>query len=153
MNRTLIVILLIFAVIIILVTMQLNQFKKNSQEVRDFNNEYEKYKNKDLYGIDVVTVINKAVDNNTKNNIEKDEKGIYIENEANSIKVELSLIASADEKTGEKKLVTHQMERIIEVGLDGFIKNFNLTIFRVKEINYHEKTGRISKIIFEQMEE
>ena len=118
-----------------------------------FNSEYEKYQNKDLYGIDVVTVINKAIDNNTQNNIAKDEKGRYINNEESSIQIELNLIASVNEKTGEKKQVTHPMERIMEVGLDGFISNFNLTIFRVKEINYHEKTGRISKITFEQIEE
>lgn len=118
-----------------------------------FNSEYEKYVDKNLYGIDVVTVINKAIDNNTKNEIPKDENSRYINDEEKSIQVELKLISSVNEKTGEKNIVTHPMERLLEVGLDGFITNFNLTIFRVKEIGYHEKTGRISKIIFEQIEE
>ena len=95
------------------------------------NSEYEKYIGKDLYGIDIVTVINKAVDNNEKNEVQKDENNRYINNKETSIQVELNLISSVDEKTGEKKTVTHPMERLIEVDLNGFISNFNLTIFKI----------------------
>lgn len=153
MKKTVVAILLIVAIIVVIITMQISNIAQNRQDVQRFNSEYEKYQNKDLYGIDVVTVINKAIDNNTQNNVDKDENSRYINNEENSIQVELNLIASVSEKTGEKEIVTHPMERLIEVGLDGFISNFNLTIFRIKQINYHEKTGRISKIIFEQIEE
>lgn len=153
MKKTIVAIFLIIAIIIVVITMQIKQNYQNRQEIENFNMEYKKYQNKDLYGIDIVTVINKALDNNTKNNILKDENNRYISNKETSIQVELILIAGIDPKTGEKEKVTHQMERIQEVGLEGFITNFNLTIFRVKEIQYHEKTGRISKIIFEQIEE
>ena len=153
MKKTITAILLIIVIIVIIITMQIRNIAQNKQEALSFNSEYEKYKDKDLYGIDIVTVINKAIDNNTKYNIVKDEKGRYIEDEENSIKVELNLIASVDEKTGEKNIVTHPMERLMEVGLDGFITNFNLTTFKVNKIEYHKKTGRVSKIVFEQIEE
>ena len=153
MKKGIIAILLIVAILVVIISMQIKQNAQNRQDVLSFNREYEKYQDKDLYGIDIVTVINKAVDNNAKNEIEKDANARYINDGEKSIQVELNLIAGVDAKTGEKETVTHPMERLIEVDLNGFIKNFNLTIFRVKEIEYHEKTGRISKIIFEQIEE
>lgn len=153
MKKTILGIFLTLAIVVIIITMQIRQNEKNRQEALTFNLEYERYKDKDLYGIDIVTVINKAVDNNIKNEIAKDENSRYINDGEKSIQVELSLIVGIDEKTGEKKQVTHPMERLIEVDLEGFITNFNLTLFKVKTMEYHKKTGRVSKIVFEQIEE
>ena len=71
---------------------------------------------------------------------------MYIENEENSIKVELVML-NEDEKT------TYQMETLQKAGIQGFIKNFNLINFKCSKIEYHEKTKLVKKIIFEQIEE
>ena len=143
---------IIVIVIIIMLIMQITDIQKQKKQVMLLNQEYETYQNKDLYGIDVVSIINKAMDNNEKYGILKDENGMYIEDEENSIKVELNLISDVDETTSENIMVTKQMEDLQKVGLEGFITNFNLTTFQCKEIEYHKKTGKISKIIVEQVE-
>lgn len=142
----------IFIVIIVMVIVQVSNIQKQKKQAMLVNQQYENYKGKDLYGIDVVTIINKATDNNKKYNIPKNEKGMYIEDNENSIKVELNLIADVDSKTNENIMVTKQMEDLQKAGVEGFITNFNLTTFQCKEITYHKKTGKVSKIIVEQVE-
>ena len=122
-----------------------NKYTKTS-EIQKINKEYELYKDKELLGTDVTTAINKALDSNERNEIPKDEKGFYIENDTNSIKVEIVMYNEDDVKT-------YQMETIQKVGITGFINNFNLIDFTCSKIEYHEKTKMISKIIFEQVKE
>lgn len=143
---------IIALVILIIVIVQINNLQKQKRQAIEINQQYEFYKDKDLYGIDIVTVINKATDNNTKYNIQKDKNGMYIEDEENSIKVELNLISGVDEKTKQNIIVTKQMEDLQRAGLEGFITNFNLTTFQCKKIEYHKKTGKVRKIIMEQVE-
>lgn len=122
-----------------------NKYTKTS-EIQKINKEYELYKDKELLGTDVTTAINKALDSNERNEIPKDEKGFYIENDTNSIKVEIVMYNEDEPKT-------YQMETIQKVGITGFINNFNLIDFTCSKIEYHEKTKMISKIIFEQVKE
>ena len=58
---------------------------------------------KTIYGADVVTIINKAIDNNEKNGIEKDSEDLYIKDDKKSVKVELTLL-SKDEEGNSKEL-------------------------------------------------
>ena len=99
-----------------------------------------------MFGTEVASVIHKATDHNLKHEIKQDEKGFFIPNETNSIKVEIKL-------QDEKELKTYQMETIQKVGTEGFIKNFNLIQFKCTNIEYHNQTKRVAKLVFEQIEE
>lgn len=103
---------------------------------------------KEMYGADIVTIINKAIDNNEENNISKDENGNYIENEK-SVKVELTLLSTdEDSKTIE---VVYPMETLEKAGLNEFISNFGLTLFECTNIEYNSE-NRVSKIFVKQLE-
>ena len=103
---------------------------------------------KEMYGADIVTIINKAIDNNEENNISKDENGNYIENEK-SVKVELTLLSTdEDSKTIE---VVYPMETLEKAGLNEFITNFGLTLFECTNIEYNSE-NRVSKIFVKQLE-
>ncbi len=103
---------------------------------------------KEMYGADIVTIINKAIDNNEENNISKDENGNYIENEK-SVKVELTLLSTdEDSKTIE---VVYPMETLEKAGLNEFISNFGLTLFECTDIEYNSE-NRVSKIFVKQLE-
>lgn len=101
-----------------------------------------------MYGADVLTIINKAIDNNEANKVSKDENGNYIENE-NSIKVELTLLSS--DENGELKEVVYPMETLQKAGLNEFLSSFGLTSFECTNIEYNSN-NRVSKISVKQLE-
>ncbi len=137
---------IVFFCILIIVCISFTQNKERLQKIQKENAIYEEYKQRSVLGTEVVSIIHKAIDSNLKNEVEKDEKGFFIENNTNSIKVEVKL-------RDDKNLVPYQMETIQKVGTDGFVKNFNLILFQCTNIEYHKSTKRVSKIVFEQIEE
>lgn len=149
MKKTILCILVVIAIIIIVITIKISNNNMQLNDVSSFNAQFEQYKDKSLYGADVLTIINKAIDNNTKNNVEKDEDGYYIKNDTNSLSVDIKLL-STDSK-GEIQEVMYPMEVLEKAGLDTFISSFSLTTFDCKKIEYNTQ-GRISKILLEQLE-
>ena len=122
MKKTIFFILILVIVSIILIYMNILDKQNQLKEARMFNSEYEVYQNKEiLYGTDVITIINKAIRNNEKNDIAKDDKGYYIDDENNTIKVDLYMAMND---------TTYEMETIEKVGISQFISNFNLAEFR-----------------------
>ena len=105
--------------------------------------------NNEIYGTDVVTLINKAINNNESNNVAKDEKGFYINNNQNSIQIDLVMITDEE----EKETKTYKMEAISKVGITEFIKNFNTAKFKCTKKEYHKDTGKISYIEISQQYE
>lgn len=146
MKKLLLLLLTICFVLVIIVTVSIMNNTRTLSEIQKQNEVYEQYLNKEVYGTEVVTIINKATNANVQNEIEKDEKGYFIENATNSVKVEIKML-------DEGKLVAYPMETIQKVGVEGFIKNFNLIVYKCSKIEYHETTKKVSKIIFEQIEE
>lgn len=143
MKKTLLIICILFLIIMLILFMNLKQVQKQNRELQKFNSEYEFYNREDLCGVDITTVINKAVDNNEKYEVKKDENGYYVPNEENSIKIYIKLI------NNEK---TYEMERIKQIGLESFVEFFGEVDFKCTDIEYHEKSGKISKMTFESLE-
>lgn len=146
MKKTLIIFGILFLTVLLIVSVSLTKNKENLMAIQKENAEYEKYKEGQVFGTQVASLINKAINENLKNGVRQDEKGFFIQNEINSIKIEIKL-------KNEKDLKTYQMETIQKVGTDGFIKNFNLILFKCTNIEYHEQTKRVSKVVFEQIDE
>lgn len=146
MKKILICLIIVLVTITIVVSMWISSNNTKLAKIKENNQKYEIYLDKEVFGTDVTTVINRAIDDNERREIPKDEKGFFIQNDTNSIKVELIML------NGDNK-ETYQMETLNKVGLSGFIKNFNLINFKCSKIEYHDKTKLISKIVFEQIEE
>lgn len=146
MKKTIFIFIIIFLIILTIVCVSLMENSKNLSKIQKENKEYEEYLQKEIYGTDVITLINKVTDNNIKNGIQKDRKGFFIENNTNSIKIEINLL-------NDKELKTYQMEQLQNVGLEGFVKSFNLIKFKCTKLEYHNDTKKVSKIIFQQIEE
>lgn len=144
MKKTLTIVLTIFFIIVAILTVNIKAKQDDEKALKQFNQEYEVYLGKKVYGTEVTTIINKAIENNTTHNIQKDDKGMYINDNKYCIKVELNMI------TVEK---TYQMEQMYNAGLTEFVKNFNIIDFECSSIEYHKETGRVSKIVFTQLEE
>lgn len=116
-------------------------YKSNYNETRKANNQFESYYEKEFYGADVVTLINKAYDNNLTSQVEKDEKGMFIENDTNSIKIELKMLDREE---------TYSMEILYMNNMDKFIENYNSIKFKCTKIDYH-KNGKVKYMLIEQI--
>ena len=53
-------------------------YKANYYTAKKENRQFESYANQEIYGAELATIINKAVDNNQNNEVAKDDKGKYI---------------------------------------------------------------------------
>ena len=82
---------------------------------------------------------NKAIDNNEKSNIPKDENGEYIANKENSIKVYVHMIINE---------TTYPMESLKASGLNEFARYFGEVEFKCTDVKYHQYTGQIAEMTF-----
>ena len=91
------VFLIVILVIVSVIGFKYISYKNEYNIIQKENAEFDEYKDKEVFGLTVGTIINKAVDKNTKNKIEKDDNGNFIQNDKNSIKVEVHMIESDKE--------------------------------------------------------
>jgi len=140
---------LILLIIIIICIVGINLNSKTSKSVLQQNSEYEQYLDKEIYGTDVITLVNKATSSNETNKVLKDEKGLYIDDNQNSIKIDIVMITNEE----KNETTVYKMEAISKVGITEFIKNFNAAIFRCTKIEYHNQTGNIKYIEITQQYE
>ena len=84
-----IIFLVVILIIIATVSYIYLDYKVSYDIAKKENYQFESYYNQEIFGPDVATVINKAVDKNSTNNISKDNKGNFIENNTNSIKIDI----------------------------------------------------------------
>lgn len=149
MKKNVIIISLILIVIIAICVVGINANSKTSKVIKQQNSEYEKYLTSEIYGTDVITLINKAISSNENNNVQKDEKENYVNNNQNSIQIDLIMITDEE----KKETATYKMEAISKVGIAEFIKNFNTAKFKCTKTEYHEQTGKIAYMEISQQYE
>ena len=142
MKKTLLLIAIPIIIILFSICGLLITRNTTLRQVKQLNSEYEYYLGKQIYGLDLTTLINKAVNQNEHNKIQKNEKGHYIENTENSIKIEIKMLSTNK---------VYPMEEIYNNDITKFVQNFNLIHFKCSNIEYHKKTGQVSKIMFEEI--
>ena len=119
-------------------------FKTEYNITKRANMKYEKYLNKEIDGTEVATVINKAIDNNVKHEVPKNNKGIYSENNENSIHIEIKM---TDNDT------IYQMEEIYNSEIQNFINYYGNIKFKCVNIKYHSSNNKVKYLLFEQISE
>lgn len=142
MKKILIFLAIIMIVVAIVIVQYFSYDSKNSLIMKQ-NVEYEQYKDKEIYGLDVATLINRAIDENTKNRIKKDDKGMFIQNETDSIEIEIYM---QDNET------TYKMEQFYNSGTEKFVQYYGNIKFKCSKIEYHKETGKIKYMFFEQLQ-
>lgn len=143
MKKTLLILLSIVIIIVSIIGVKYYLYMVEHNNIIKENAEYEKYKDQEIYGIDLATLMNKTANENEKNEIEKDENGIYIPNEENSIEIEIYI---------EDNETTYKMEAFYNAGTEQFVQYYGDIKFRCSKIEYHKNTGRIRYILFEQLQ-
>lgn len=142
MKKNLFILLGIFIVIITILFYFYINYRNVELQALKLNKEYEMYTKDEILGSSLITVINKAIDQNEKNGIEKDEKNRYISNDKNSIIIEVKFLESDK---------TFTMEAISKLGIDQFIKNYSNRKFKCTKEEHHSKTNYIKYLLFEEI--
>lgn len=142
MKKSLFIILGIFLIITAIISCIYYNYQKELIKANKLSKEIENFTKTDILGTSLMTLINKVDDINNKNGIDKNDKGLYKENNKNSIKIEIKFLES-------KK--TFPMESILKSGSQQFVENYNNMYFKCIKKEYHNKTGQIKYMLFEQI--
>ena len=149
MKKQFIFIIMILIIAIIFVTLYFLSYRADQNEIKKYNLNYEKYQDKTIYGTDVGSIINFAINNNEMYEIEKSENGKYLDDDIYCVRIEVIIPTQDEEGNIEENI--YDMETINKLGTDRFVQNFNLYEFEIKKINYNSK-GRVNYIEIQNIE-
>lgn len=140
MKKIFIVLMIIFILTIIGIGYIIMQNQIINNNANKINNQFRI--DSEIYGADLISLINLAINNNEKFSIKKDSNGIYIEDEKNSIKIDVKF---------QERDETIKMESIYNSGIEKFAKFYSKSKFKMVEYKYHNKSKKISYIKFEEV--
>ena len=129
-------------VIIVGISYMYMNYKANYYINQKENYQFSGYYNKELKGNEIATLINKAYDNNSSNTVAKDKKGKFIENDNNSIKMDIKMLDTDK---------TYDMETLNSGGMDKFVQYYGQITFKCTKIDYHSSTGKVKYMLIEQI--
>jgi hypothetical protein len=142
MKKYFVTILTVLLVISLIIVVNINNNNKAEKEKQSYNNEFEFYNKEDVLGTDITTIINKAINQNIKHDVKKDENGFYINNNINSIAINVSFESITDNPK------IYKMEELEQKGLEDFNKLFGSSYYKCTQVTYHESTGLIESMTF-----
>ena len=141
MKKIAIFLLIIIGIVSTISYLYLNSI--NNQRIAQKENiKFEIYKDEEITGAEVTTLINKAINSNQQNEVEKDKKGRYVDNATNSINIDIKFIDDD---------VTYNIEKIYNNGLDKFLTYYRDIKLKCVDVQYHDKTQKIKYMLFEQI--
>ena len=124
-------------VIVAVIGVNIYSYNERLKATEKNNKNYQSYYNVEVLGSDVGSLINKILDTNSKNNIQKDENGKEI-----SISVTIKFLEL------DKNI---SIEAIEKQGVDRFVKNFGAETFKCTEIEYYPNAKGVKSMHFEQV--
>lgn len=143
MKKFLIILITIMIIIVTVFVINYKNLQMQKKEIDKFNFVYENYNKDNLNGLDITTLINKAISNNEKYAIPKNSEGLYLLDDEYSIEIYVTMIINE---------TTYRMERINDLGINSFVSYFGEVSFKCTDVKYHEKSGRIASMTFEAKE-
>lgn len=142
MKKTFLILLTVIVTLILISSYYIYNARLMETSAQKNNKQYEEYCNKQIIGTQLISLINKAIDNNEKNGVLKQLNSIYYENNnKNSIQITVKF-------TEEDRII--KMEDIAEKGTENFVKYFSTAIFECTKVEYHKDTQYIKSLHFEQ---
>ena len=142
MKKYVLIIITIVLAIVAVVAYKIYDYKVTQNEANNNNKSYNSFYGQEVLGTDVATLINKAIDSNEKNSVAIAEDGTYIDNGTNSINIDIKFNDLEE---------TITMERINQLDSVRFVQNFGGFNFKCTKIEYHNKTGNVKYMYFEQI--
>ena len=141
MKKIAIFLIIIIGIVSTVSYLYLNNINKQRIAQKE-NIKFEIYKEQEVTGAELTTLINKAIDTNEQNEVKKDNKGRYLDNEVNSINIDIRFIDDD---------VTYNIEKIFNNGMDKFMNYYRDIKFKCVDVQYHSKTQKIKYMLLEQI--
>lgn len=141
MKKIVIFFIIVIAIVSTVTYIYLNQVA-NYRTTQKENAKIAVNKEKEMTGSELATIMNKVLDTNAKNKIQKDEEGKYIDNGENSINIDIIFIDND---------VIYNIEKIYQGGISKFVHYYGNIKFKCIDVQYHEATGKIKYMKFEQI--
>ena len=129
MKKPIIILITIFIDIISIFFNWYTNKVQSAKEITAFNSMFEQFTKKEITGVDVTTVLNKAIDNNEQYKISKKDNNIYENDGKYSIQICIKL---------EEEGNYYPMEALEQIGVLGFTKAYATALFKMTNIEYHE---------------
>ena len=129
MKKTFITILVIVGIIVALFIIKYIRYQEKVAQIKEYNVQFEQYLDKELYGTEIATVINKAVDINEQKVVKKNENGKYIQNNTDSVNIEVKINDLEEEKI-------YNMETLYNGGMQQFVQYYNNIKFKSSKVEY-----------------
>lgn len=153
MAASILIAIMVIALIYMLVnkiseTAEQDELQLKAEQTAKFNKEFESYEKSLMRGTEVITVINKAINNNERYKDEQDYQ----------IHVELTLISNIETTTDEDKKInilagtyTESSEEYnVLVSNSDAVKIFKRKYFKCTQIQYNDE-GRVNYISFNEL--
>ena len=144
MKKIVICFAILLAVIISGVSYAYVVTKNNYYSAKKENSQYDSYYNQEIQGTEIATLINRIINNNIRNDVQKGNDGVYIANNENSINMDIKF--TDDDKT-------HPIEILYSNGIEKFIQYYGQIKFKCTKVEYHKKTNKVKYLLFEQISE
>lgn len=141
MKRFLILIIACIGIICIISYLYF-EHKVNIRNITKENMPYEEIYKKEITSNQLATIINRAMNSNNIKEVEKDSRGVYKDNNTNSINIDVKFLQSDK---------PYPIEPIYEDNITTFVKMYNNSKFKCTNIEYHKKTKLIKYMYFEQI--
>ena len=106
------------------------------------NKEYENLYLKTIKGSQLATLINRTMDKNYEDGAQKDERNYYIDNNKNSIIIEVKF------KDNDNKF---RMEQIYNKEISKFVNLYSNKDFKCEKLNYHDGSKLVKYLYFEEV--
>ena len=118
-----------------------SQKKISQNELIANNKEYTSLLNKEISANDLASLINKTINKDEANKIIKDN-GLYVENDTDSIIMEIKFIDSEN---------IIRTENIYKNDIAKFIELYGSSKFKCTKVEFHEKTKFVKYLYFEEV--
>lgn len=120
---------------------------REAEQLQEFNKIYESYQKKKLRGSEVISLVNRSIDNNIQNSgIAEKQIAVYVTTIQNGEKVGDGLEIGTYCFTGTSRTLFENMVNDVEKRR----KFSNGRNFECTKINYHSSNGRVSEIYFQE---
>lgn len=134
------------AILTVITVYFIYSYKNEMAIAQKINREYKAYENVEILGSQLISIINRTIDINHKNEIPRDSNGYYVDNGEKTIRIYIKFVYKNETKT-------IQMEEIEKTGTEAFIKMYSTASFKCTNIEYHSKTNNVKHLTFEEISE